>query len=66
MRENKIVIRNGKIIVHERDYRALIALVLSLGLIILLLKQDYQAASIIAPLTGSAIAWYFSKKEKRG
>ncbi|MEM3437154.1 MAG: hypothetical protein QXP55_01275 [Nitrososphaerales archaeon] len=35
----------------------------SLGLIILLWKGDYQAASIIAPLTGSAVAWYFSRRK---
>jgi len=63
-REHKIVIRNGKrVVVGERDYRAFLALVLVFGLIALLWKGDYQAASVLGPLAGSAVAWYFSRKE---
>lgn len=64
-REHKIVVRNGKVVVQERDYRAFLALALVSGLIALLWKGDYQAASVLGPLAGSAVAWYFSRKEKR-
>ncbi|NWG09887.1 MAG: hypothetical protein HXX80_06260 [Nitrososphaerales archaeon] len=65
-REHKIVVRDGKIAVGERDYRAFLALTLVGGLIALLWKGDYQAASVLGPLAGSAVAWYFSRKEKKG
>lgn len=63
-REHKIVVRNGKnVTINERDYRAFLAFTLSIGLIALLWNGNYEGASVIAPLAGSSIAWYFSKKE---
>ncbi|MGB9622542.1 MAG: hypothetical protein ACPLY9_07125 [Nitrososphaerales archaeon] len=59
-REHKIKIRNIEF--STRDYRAILAFILTIALIIMLFKQDYQASSILGPLAGSAIAWYFSKK----
>jgi uncharacterized membrane protein len=62
-REHELKIRNLEF--STRDYRAFLAFILVIGLIILLLKQDYEASSIIGPLAGSAIAWYFSKSSKK-
>ncbi len=45
----------------ERDYRGLISIILVLGMVILLWKGDYQSASVIGPLAGTSVGWYFSK-----
>ncbi|MEM2211553.1 MAG: hypothetical protein QW372_01735 [Nitrososphaerales archaeon] len=49
----------------ERDYRGILAFTLVIGLISLLIKGDIHGASVIGPLTGTAIGWYFSKKSER-
>jgi len=50
--------------VEEHDYRALIAIILVAGLIVLLLKGDTQGASVLAPFAGSVVAWYFAKSRQ--
>ncbi|MGQ9470048.1 MAG: hypothetical protein ACUVTD_09590 [Nitrososphaerales archaeon] len=64
-KEERIMIKSNEKEFHveERDYRAFIAIILTCGLIALLWKGDLTSASVLAPLDGMAIAWYF-KKEK--
>ena len=48
----------------ERDYRGLISIILVLGLVMLLWKGDYQSASVLGPLAGTSVGWYFSKQRE--
>ena len=48
----------------ERDYRGLISILLVLGLVMLLWKGDYQSASVLGPLAGTSVGWYFSKQRE--
>lgn len=61
----KIQIKNRQLSITERDYRGIIAIILSIGLITTLTLGDQQDAAILATLTGSIISYYFSEK-KRG
>jgi len=63
-KEPGITLRKYGIKITETDYRGFIALILSIGFIALLAKGDLQAASILGPLTGMAVGWYFRGKEK--
>jgi len=63
--EGKVTVRNHEVRFEERDYRGILALMIVAGFIIVLVKGDYQAASLIGPLAGLAVGWYFSSKSER-
>ncbi len=64
-KEPRITIKNLGIRIGTADYRFLIALILTLGLIVVLVKGDVESGKVLSPLVLLAVAWYYKDKVKR-
>lgn len=63
-KREKLEVKDHRVRVTEQDYRGVLSLILTLGLVALLLKGDLETIAVIGPLTGTAIGWYFSHKKR--
>ena len=64
VKQEKIVIKGKDI--NETDYRAFIAIILIVGLIVLLALGNIAGAATLGSLAGAAVGYYFSDKKRNG
>ncbi|MFN3621939.1 MAG: hypothetical protein ACK4TI_03525 [Nitrososphaerales archaeon] len=51
--------------VEDKDYRGVLAIILTLAWITFLALGRCEAAAAIGPFAGSAVTWWFNRKRRR-